>query len=71
MNRIILSAGLAFGLAFTAIPASAVVYCKTVGVPKGCVARPTAAVVRPAAAVAPNVSATNRNGGVNRAGVRR
>ena len=26
-------------------PAQAVVYCKTVGVPKGCVARPTGAVV--------------------------
>ena len=26
-------------------PAQAVVYCKTVGVPKGCVARPAAAVV--------------------------
>ncbi len=26
-------------------PASAVVYCKTVGVPKGCVARPTAAAI--------------------------
>lgn len=31
---------------------AAVVYCKTVGVPKGCVVRPTAAVVvAPAAAV--------------------
>ena len=28
-----------------AAPADAVVYCKAVGVPKGCVARPTAAVV--------------------------
>ena len=34
-------------------PAQAVVYCKTVGIPKGCVVRPTAAVVvAPAAAVA-------------------
>ena len=37
-------------------PAQAVVYCKTVGVPKGCVVRPTAAVVvaprAPVAAVA-------------------
>ncbi|MCX5511938.1 hypothetical protein C3941_07690 [Kaistia algarum] len=34
------------GLGLIAIPetASAVVYCKTVGVPKGCVARPTGAV---------------------------
>lgn len=34
-------------------PAQAAVYCKTVGVPKGCVVRPTAAVVvAPAAPVA-------------------
>lgn len=71
MNRIIAATALALGLTFTAIPASAVVYCKTVGVPKGCVARPTAAVARPAVVVAPGVSATNRNGGVNRVGVRR
>lgn len=32
------------GVSFNAGPAHAVVYCKTVGVPKGCVARP---VVRP------------------------
>lgn len=34
------------GLGLIAMPeaASAVVYCKTVGVPKGCVARPTGAV---------------------------
>ena len=31
------------------VPANAVVYCKAVGVPKGCVARPAAAV-RPAVA---------------------
>jgi uncharacterized protein YcnI len=63
---------------------AAVVYCKTVGVPKGCVARPTAAVV--AAPVAAAVVATpgvgapgvgvragtpmNRGGPVNRVGVR-
>jgi len=64
MNRMIVAAALGLGLAFTAVPASAVVYCKSVGVPKGCVARPTAAA-------APGVSATNRNGGVNRVGVRR
>lgn len=34
-----------------ATPASAVVYCKTVGVPKGCVARPGAVVVAPAPVV--------------------
>jgi len=35
------------GIAFVSAPraASAVVYCKSVGVPKGCVARPTRAVV--------------------------
>ncbi|MQM32592.1 MAG: hypothetical protein CRU78_19700 [Candidatus Accumulibacter phosphatis] len=64
MNRIIAATALALGLAFTAIPASAVVYCKTVGVPKGCVARP-------AAGTAQGVSVTNQNGGVNRVGVRR
>lgn len=64
---------------------AAVVYCKTVGVPKGCVARPTAAavVVAPAAAAvvatpgvgAPGVGVRagtpmNRGGPVNRVGVR-
>jgi hypothetical protein len=34
------------GSSLLAGPASAVVYCKSVGVPKGCVARPT---IRPAA----------------------
>lgn len=67
-------------------PAQAVVYCKTVGVPKGCVARPTAAVVAPGAPVAraavatPGVGAPgvgvragtpmNRGGPVNRVGRR-
>jgi hypothetical protein len=65
-------------------PARAVVYCKTVGIPKGCVVRPTAAVVvAPAAAVAvatpwvgaPGVGVRagtpmNRGGPVNRVGVR-
>ena len=32
-------------IAITAAPADAVVYCKTVGVPQGCVARPGAAAV--------------------------
>ena len=77
MNRLFAATVLALGLGFAAMPASAVVYCKTVGVPKGCVARPAAAVaapgvgVRPAAVVAPGASATNQNGGVNRVGVRR
>lgn len=83
MNRSIITTVLALALGFTAIPANAVVYCKTVGVPKGCVARPAAvvarpvavaapaAVVAPAVVVAPGASATNQNGGVNRVGVRR
>jgi hypothetical protein len=43
------SLGFAFFAALaTAAPAEAVVYCKQVGVPKGCVARPSAGVgVRP------------------------
>ena len=59
---------------------AAVVYCKTVGVPKGCVARPTAAAVvaTPAAAAVvatPGVGVRagtpmNRGGPVNRVGVR-
>jgi hypothetical protein len=62
---------------------AAVVYCKTVGVPKGCVMRPTAPVVAPVAAAAvvtPGVGAPgvgvragtpmNRGGPVNRVGVR-
>lgn len=44
---------------------AAVVYCKTVGVPKGCVARPT---VAPTPAV--RRGAVNRGGPVNRVGVR-
>ncbi len=59
---------------------AAVVYCKTVGVPKGCVARPTpvaaAAVATPAVGVgAPGVGVrpgtpANRGGPVNRVGRR-
>jgi hypothetical protein len=99
MNRTIIATVLALGLGFTAIPANAVIYCKTVGVPKGCVARPVAGVGAPGVGVVPGVgvgapgvgvvdpginqpgaagnvgapgaSATNRNGGVNRVGVRR
>jgi hypothetical protein len=65
--------------------AEAVVYCKTVGVPKGCVMRPAPAaaviyctapgvpvgcVARPAARGAVVRSPVNRGGPVNRAGVR-
>ena len=32
---------------FAATPAAAVVYCKTVGAPRGCVARPAPVVVAP------------------------
>ena len=76
MNRLFVATAIALSLGFTATPASAVIYCKTVGVPKGCVARPAAAVtptavVKPAAVVAPGASAGNRNGGVDRVGVRR
>lgn len=49
-----------------------VVYCTAPGLPVGCVARPVAApVVRAPAARAVTRTPTNRNGGVNRAGVRR
>ena len=86
-----LSAGLtAMALAGAAMlslgtsPAQAVVYCKTVGVPKGCVVRPTAVVVGApvarAAVATPGVGAPgvgvragtpmNRGGPVNRVGVR-
>ena len=64
MSRLFVTSMLDVGLGFAAVPASAVVYCKTVGVPKGCVARP-------AAGTAQGVSVTNQNGGVNRVGVRR
>ena len=43
MNRLFVTSVLAIGLGCAAAPASAVIYCKTVGVPKGCVARPVAA----------------------------
>ena len=79
MNRVYVATALALSLGITSMPASAVVYCKTVGVPKGCVARP-AAVATPgvgapgvgvAPVVAPGASPTNLNGGANRVGVRR
>ena len=78
-------AAVAAALSLGAGPAHAVVYCKTVGVPKGCVVRPAAeaVVVAPAAAVvvatpgvgAPGVGVRagtpmNRGGPVNRVGVR-
>jgi hypothetical protein len=67
------------GLFLTTGSANAVVYCKTVGVPKGCVARPIAPVAR-RAVVTPGVGAAgvgirpgtpmNRGGPVNRVGRR-
>jgi hypothetical protein len=74
-------AGLAFGaitaisLPITAEPANAVVYCKTVGVPKGCVARPVGVGVGSVGVGAPGVGVrpgtpTNRGGPVDRAGRR-
>jgi hypothetical protein len=66
-------------LSVAAEPANAVVYCKTVGVPKGCVARPVAPVAR-RAVTTPGVGAAgigirpgtpmNRGGPVNRVGRR-
>lgn len=62
-------------LMFAVTPASAVVYCKTVGVPKGCVVRPgvpvAPVVVAPAARAVAAPKPGNWNGGVNRIGVRR
>jgi len=39
------------GMFASVTPANAVVYCKTTGYPKGCVARPGAVVVAPAPVV--------------------
>ncbi len=44
-------------LALGTVSAGAEVYCKTVGVPKGCVARPTPGVGAPGVGVAPGVGA--------------
>ncbi len=56
------------GLSITTEPAAAVIYCKTVGVPQGCVARAHVAPV--ARAVARPGTAMNRGGPVNRVGRR-
>lgn len=57
MNRLFVASVLALGLGFAALPASAIVYCKSVGVPKGCVARPVASpgVGAPGVGVAPRM----------------
>jgi hypothetical protein len=72
-------------LALCPVEAGAVVYCKVAGVPKGCVARPTAGVGAgargvgvapgvgigsPGLGVSPRVGTANRGGPVNRIGVR-
>jgi hypothetical protein len=72
-----LALGALTAISMSAEPANAVVYCKSVGVPKGCVARPAGAVRR---AVTPGVGAPgvgirpgtpmNRGGPVNRVGRR-
>ena len=64
-----LSAGLLVAalVTFASAPAQAVVYCKTVGVPKGCVVRPAAAVV--VAPVAPVAAAAVVTPGVGAPGV--
>jgi hypothetical protein len=82
MNRILAGSGIAL-IALTTLPmstgpAQAVVYCKTVGVPRGCVVRPVAPVAR--AIASPGVGARgvgvrpgtpmNRGGPVNRVGRR-
>jgi hypothetical protein len=72
MNRVLFGAGLAL-IALTALPMShgpahAIVYCRTVGVPVGCVVRPVAPVAR--AAVRRGGTPMNRGGPVNRVGRR-
>lgn len=48
MSALAVTAGLASAAFFGSVqPSAAVVYCKTVGYPKGCVVRPNAVVVRP------------------------
>ncbi|PXW54654.1 hypothetical protein C7450_111186 [Chelatococcus asaccharovorans] len=51
---------------------AAVVYCRYIGYPKGCVARPGVRLYpRPAARAVAAPKPTNWNGGVNRVGRRR
>lgn len=75
------SALASFALGSAGSAQAAVVYCKTVGVPKGCVVRPTPVVATPVVGVgavgvgAPGVGVRagtpmNRGGPVNRVGVR-
>jgi hypothetical protein len=67
--------GISFGVLLNPGPANALVYCKAVGVPKGCVARPAHRVVTPYDRGAPGVGVRpgtplNRGGPVNRVGRR-
>ena len=55
------------GTSLTPTPANAVVYCRTVGIPQGCVVRRVAPVAR---AVARPGTPMNRGGPVNRIGRR-
>lgn len=65
----VFAAAAVLGLTLTATPASAVVYCKTVGIPKGCVARPVATpvvvapVAKTAAVATPRVGVAGGVGG--------
>lgn len=70
MPRPLVMTLLALGLTVTTAPAMSAVYCKSVGVPKGCVARPVpvAPVVRAPAAAVAAPRPGNLNGGVNRVG---
>jgi hypothetical protein len=74
MSRILSASGLVL-IALTALPisagsAQAVVYCRTVGVPAGCVVRPVAPVAPVARAAVRRGTPMNRGGPVNRVGRR-
>jgi hypothetical protein len=61
------------GIAISGMSAEAVVYCNTVGIPKGCVVRPVARAVVAPGVEAPGVGVRpgtpmNRGGPVNRVG---
>jgi hypothetical protein len=69
----ILTAGLSLAsFAATTQTANAVVYCTYIGYPTGCIARPGVRLVaRPPVGAVTAPRPGNRNGGVNRIGVRR
>ena len=71
MNCVLSGAGLALialtTLAMSHGPAHAIVYCRTVGVPVGCVVRPVAPLARAAVRAG---TPMNRGGPVNRVGRR-